>query len=161
MMLLEDSHEWIIYSARSAYEQYKLKGTKLTYAPLPPVVRVATPVTTPLLKKHKKTAWAVRLQKRVNRWVKGLSDPELQDLLGYSREQLIDHLERQFDRKMSWSNYAGNRTFKANGTWVIDHIVPKSRFKESEAKAAFALTNLRPLCIKQNLSKNIQRTHLV
>lgn len=40
-------------------------------------------------------------------------------IVGYSREDLRQHIERQFDSGMSWENY---------GDWHIDHIVPKNLF---------------------------------
>ena len=119
------------------------------------------PLSEPIARKKKPSAWAAILQRRVNAWVKGGTDRDLEPLLGYSREQLIMHLQRQFKRGMSWDNYAGNNAFKAKGTWVIDHIVAKSKFSHSEANVAFALSNLRPLCINKNIRKNIQRTHLI
>ena len=62
---------------------------------------------------------------------------------------------------MKWTNYAGHREFKAERVWVIDHIVPKRLFREDEASNAFALTNLRPLWITENMAKNLRRTHLI
>lgn len=80
-----------------------------------------------------------------------------EDLVGYSVEDLKRHIERQFLRGMSWENMAD---------WHIDHIVPKSSFTYSSPeddafKACWALTNLRPLWAKDNLSKSDARTHLI
>lgn len=78
--------------------------------------------------------------------------------IGYSEKELSDHLERQFDKKMSWDNY---------GTyWNIDHIIPASQFSyESERDDDFlrcwSLTNLRPLSIKENIKKSNKLTHLI
>lgn len=69
------------------------------------------------------------------------------ELLGYSRDDLKVHLERQFLKGMSWDNY---------GEWHVDHIVPLSTFPMSEIdeiRACWALSNLRPLWAKDNLSK--------
>lgn len=78
-------------------------------------------------------------------------------LLDYTVEQLIDHLERQFARGMSWGNY---------GKWHVDHIRPLSSFEYDRAtdagfKEAWALTNLRPLWARDNLSKSGRRTLLL
>ena len=79
-------------------------------------------------------------------------------LVGYGREQLVTHLERQFSRGMAWDNF---------GTvWHIDHILPVSSFTfasahDSEVKACWALSNLRPLWKRENLSKHARRTHLI
>lgn len=80
-----------------------------------------------------------------------------QTLLGYSVFDLIPHLERQFIDGMSWDNM---------GDWHIDHIVPLKCFNISgvddpELKAAWALTNLRPLWAKDNMRKSATRTHLI
>ena len=79
------------------------------------------------------------------------------ELLGYTREQLISHLERQFQRGMSWDNY---------GDWHIDHIRPLSSFKiaskdDPSIQEAWGLSNLRPLWARENILKKDKRTHLV
>jgi len=85
----------------------------------------------------------------------------IEAVLGYSIADLRVHLERQFASGMSWETYAGNNRFGAPGTWVIDHIVPKRCFIERQIRDAFAISNLRPLCSKKNIRKNMQRTHLI
>jgi len=73
------------------------------------------------------------------------------DLVGYTLEQLKEHLEKQFTPEMSWENH---------GTyWHIDHIRPDSWFNydstdSSEFKACWALENLQPLPAFDNLKKN-------
>ena len=79
------------------------------------------------------------------------------ELLGYTPEDLRRHIEKQFCKGMSWGNY---------GEWHIDHIVPLSSFEISswddpELKAAWDLTNLRPIWSKENLQKSARLTHLV
>lgn len=76
-------------------------------------------------------------------------------VLGYSPEDLKQHLERQFSKGMSWDNY---------GEWHIDHIVPVSEhLKSGETDPAIinCLTNLRPMWAGENQSKNSKRTHLI
>lgn len=79
-------------------------------------------------------------------------------VFGYTAEQLKRHLERQFHEGMSWENY---------GTiWHVDHIVPLASFKletvdDAEFKAAFALTNLRPLWAEDNIEKRDRRLYLL
>lgn len=70
-------------------------------------------------------------------------------MVGYSPAELASHLERQFLKGMSWENM---------GQWHIDHIVPLASFvisgaTDPELKRAWALSNLRPLWAKQNMSK--------
>jgi len=72
-------------------------------------------------------------------------------LVGYRVEDLIKHLEKQFDDKMNWENYGSY--------WWIDHIKPKSLFKyinpeEEKFKECWALKNLRPLEKMANIKKN-------
>jgi hypothetical protein len=72
-------------------------------------------------------------------------------LVGYSINQLMAHLERQFLPGMTWENY-GLRG------WHIDHIVPLSAFNYEtpdhiDFKRAWALSNLRPLWARDNISK--------
>lgn len=52
------------------------------------------------------------------------------------------------------------------GEWHIDHIIPKSSFDyqtpdDDAFKAAWALTNLRPLWSSENLRKKAKRLHLI
>lgn len=72
-------------------------------------------------------------------------------LVGYSIQDLIQRLEKQFDDKMSWGNY---------GTyWHVDHIRPVSSFNyilpsDSEFKECWALGNLQPLEAIENIKKS-------
>jgi len=81
------------------------------------------------------------------------------DVLPYSATQLKNHLERQFDKRMTWKNYG-------RMGWHIDHIIPKKLFDikemgDSEFLACWALSNLRPLWRKENLEKRDKRTYLL
>ena len=78
-------------------------------------------------------------------------------LVGYAATDLMAHLERQFLPGMTWSN---------RNRWHIDHIVPVSSFEFTTPdcpgfKAAWALTNLRPLWATDNVRKSAKRTHLI
>ena len=69
------------------------------------------------------------------------------ELIGCTREKLIEHLENQFLPGMSWENY---------GKWHVDHIKPCSMFDFTdleEQKRCFHYSNLQPLWAKDNLSK--------
>lgn len=79
------------------------------------------------------------------------------DYLGYTPEELMAHLERQFVKGMGWHNM---------GEWHIDHIVPFSSFSiesrdDPELRRSFALTNLRPLWAKENIAKSDKRLFLI
>lgn len=74
-----------------------------------------------------------------------------QGLVGYTLEDLRQHLEGQFDKKMSWENYGSY--------WHVDHIKPRSLFKftkpeDKEFKECWELKNLQPLERIANLKKH-------
>lgn len=72
-------------------------------------------------------------------------------LLGYTREDLANHLESHFTDGMTWERFMA-------GEIHIDHRIPVSYFRpESEESPEFrmcwSLTNLRPLWAADNLAK--------
>jgi hypothetical protein len=84
--------------------------------------------------------------------------------LSYSSKELKKHLEKQFEPWMNWDNHGVYRIETWNDddsstwTWQIDHIVPHSNFtytsmEDQAFKDCWALSNLRPLSAKENLSK--------
>ncbi len=80
-----------------------------------------------------------------------------QKLVGYSTADLILHLERQFQRGMTWDNF---------GDWHIDHRRPLASFSftgpdDPEFKEAWALTNLQPLWAQENIAKRARITFLL
>ena len=71
-------------------------------------------------------------------------------LVGYTLQDLIKHLEKQFTKGMSWKNYGKY--------WHVDHTLPISYFKfdsydDIEFKKCWCLSNLRPLEAKENIIK--------
>jgi hypothetical protein len=87
---------------------------------------------------------------------KALKDQDLKkdqstiELLGCSKEELITHLESQFQTGMSWGNWS------LNG-WHIDHIRPVSSFDLSDpaqVKECFHFSNLQPLWAVDNIKKS-------
>jgi hypothetical protein len=71
-------------------------------------------------------------------------------LVGYTTEQLKEHLEKQFQYGMEWGNY---------GNWHVDHERPISSFnftspEDPEFKQCWALENLQPLWAEDNIRKN-------
>lgn len=87
----------------------------------------------------------------LNASLKGLkAEVSWQKLVGYSINELIIHLEKQFDEKMCWNNYGSY--------WHLDHKRPKSWFKydnsnDEEFKKCWELKNLQPLEAKENIKK--------
>jgi hypothetical protein len=70
-------------------------------------------------------------------------------MVGYSAEQLKEHLEKQFNDGMSWENY---------GEWHIDHIKPISSFEfdssdDEQFKVCWSLDNLQPMWGIENIKK--------
>ena len=72
------------------------------------------------------------------------------DILPYTLEELMAHLEAQFTEGMSWDNY---------GEWHVDHIKPDSFFKYASVcdpgfMESWKLSNLQPLWAEDNLKKS-------
>ena len=69
------------------------------------------------------------------------------DLLPFTLESLITHLEKQFTEGMCWDNY---------GEWHLDHILPMNSFdfdEENSFSDCWSLGNLQPLWGFENLTK--------
>ena len=82
----------------------------------------------------------------------------MQKHLGYSKNDLIKHIESQFS---DWMNWANNKTPKTPGEkgWHMDHIQPRSAFNYSSmSDPAFvncwSLNNLKPIEAIMNLVKS-------
>jgi hypothetical protein len=87
----------------------------------------------------------------------GKSGRSWEALVGYTVTELMAHIERQFLKRMSWKN---------RDEWHIDHITPLKSFRyettdDPEFKAAWALSNLRPMWGAENVRKSAKRTHLL
>ena len=80
-----------------------------------------------------------------------------EELVGYSVEDLMIHLESKFEPWMNWDNYGVYEEGKFK--WHIDHIKPKSLFnytypEDKEFKECWALKNLQPLEAIENIKKS-------
>lgn len=78
------------------------------------------------------------------------------EALGYTRQELAAHIERQFTPGMSWD--------KMGAEIEIDHIIPIVEFVKAgvtDMRVINALSNLRPMFSKQNREKRDQVTHLL
>lgn len=112
-------------------------------------------------RRKKDPAWRVSSHMRtlIHRGLKGRKQGRSwRSFVPYTLDELMRHLERQFHSGMSWENHGS--------AWHIDHIVPLNVFSfasadDPEFRAAWALTNLRPLWAFDNLTKNATRTHLL
>jgi len=72
------------------------------------------------------------------------------DVLQYSPQKLINHLEKQFSDGMSWENY---------GEWHVDHKLPITSFNikemgDEEFMKCWSLDNLQPMWGKENIIKS-------
>jgi hypothetical protein len=71
-------------------------------------------------------------------------------LTGFTVEQLVNHLEKQFRNGMSWNNYGSY--------WHIDHKIPIAAFNyettdDIDFKRCWSLDNLQPLEASINVRK--------
>jgi hypothetical protein len=101
--------------------------------------------------KHAKRNPSIRLRAataaRVWAALNGRSDGRLFSRLGYSIEDLVEHLESKFQDGMTWENY---------GKWHVDHKKPCVLFDQSDPiqfTACWALDNLQPLWAQDNIKK--------
>jgi hypothetical protein len=72
------------------------------------------------------------------------------DVLQYTPEELIIHLEKQFTDGMTWENY---------GEWHVDHKLPITSFNiqemgDEEFMKCWCLSNLQPMWGEENIRKS-------
>jgi len=72
-------------------------------------------------------------------------------IVGYTLQELMDHLESKFTNGMTWDNYGRKG-------WSIDHIIPRSlwqfeTYADREFKQCWCLANLQPLWGIENRKK--------
>lgn len=87
----------------------------------------------------------------------GRQSPTVYSRLGYSIQDFMDHMERQFTKGMTWDAFR-------SGQIHIDHIVPQSDFDtadDDEWLACWSLSNLRPMWAQDNLRKQGKRVYLL
>lgn len=76
-----------------------------------------------------------------------LSKTNYEEVLGYTREDFINHIESLWEVGMSWDN---------RSEWHIDHIKSIKSFKDEgifDPKIVNALSNLQPLWAEDNMKK--------
>ena len=79
--------------------------------------------------------------------LKGRTDGAMFSRLGYSKDELMAHLESRFSGGMNWQNY---------GKWHIDHIKPCASFDQLDSNqftACWDISNLQPLWAEDNVKK--------
>lgn len=94
-----------------------------------------------------------RIQARLRGLIKGKGVRSSSErIFGFTRHELIRHIERQFTKGMSWERLLA-------GEIDIDHIVPVRAFDirevgDAEFRACWALGNLRPMWAQDNRRKS-------
>jgi hypothetical protein len=95
----------------------------------------------PVFKLHK------NLSSGFGKWIKGNRKTcRTEQYVGCTYNELLDHLESQFEEGMSWENH---------GEWQIDHFKARSRFDpaiEEEKFKCWHYTNLQPMWAEINNS---------
>jgi len=113
---------WYIRGKKLQHERMKLPKNRLAH-------RMSTAIRLSLKGKKNGRSW--------------------EKLVGYTRVDLKEHLEKLFTDGMSWDNIED---------WHIDHIVPKilfnyTRSEDKEFQKCWALENLQPLWAVDNMRK--------
>lgn len=94
-----------------------------------------------------------RLHRHALAQVNAIKSSPTFEQLGYTAEDFVAHIERQFTKGMSWRNMQD---------WQIDHIVPVAEAKTVEDVVALnQLSNLRPMWAKENNAKKARRVSLL
>jgi len=87
----------------------------------------------------------------VNSSLKGTKNgKKWQELVGYSLQDLVTHLEKQFAEGMTWENY---------GEWHVDHKIPLAAFsfvtpEDPNFRICWGLANLQPMWATDNMRKH-------
>lgn len=99
--------------------------------------------------RQKETSKAICFMRdSLRRVLKTEKNGRTEKILGYTRFDLINHIERQFQPGMSWGNH---------GDWHIDHITPISAMLSMGItcpQKINCLSNLMPVWKEDNLKKN-------
>jgi len=93
-----------------------------------------------LIRSVRKAIWLSLRGNKKNHW---------ENLVGYTLDDLIKHIESQFTEGMNWQNY---------GQWHIDHIIPIASFRftlptDNDFKQCWKLNNLQPMWAMDNYKK--------
>ncbi len=92
-----------------------------------------------------------RFKARLRQMLKGISFGSSEKLFGFTRDELLRHIENRFTPDMSWDALV-------RGEIHIDHIRPVSSFNiksidDPDFKICWSLDNLQPLWAKDNYLK--------
>lgn len=94
-----------------------------------------------------------RLHRHALKQVGAIKTSPTFEQLGYSAQQFVEHIERQFSQGMGWHNM---------GQWQIDHIIPVSEARHLDDVISLnQLSNLRPMWSEANNRKKNRREYLI
>jgi hypothetical protein len=90
------------------------------------------------------------LRSGFRKWIKGNRKTcRTEKYAGCTYQELLDHLESQFEEGMTWENHG-----VGDDKWQIDHFKAQSRFDptiEEEAFKCWHYTNLQPMWSSENI----------
>lgn len=106
------------------------------------------------IRKRRRNNANVRIKDNLNRQLRKFIQGKIKtsivaDLVGCTREELLNHIEKQFKIGMHWNNWGL--------TWQLDHIIPCNNHLllcKFHQRACFNYTNLRPLFKLENQKKS-------
>jgi len=83
---------------------------------------------------------------------------KIEEFLGYTKQDLINHIESHFEPWMTWDNH-GRSPKLGNPKWQLDHIKPKSSFnyasmEDKDFIDCWGLKNLKPIQARLNVLKS-------
>lgn len=128
---------------------------------LPPEVRAANLANSRVMSRAKRKsdplarmqARLSRLHRHALRQVGAIKTSPTFEQLGYTAEQFVVHIERQFGPGMGWHNM---------DRWQLDHVIPVSEAtNEADVVALNQLPNLRPMWSAENNRKRNKRETLL
>jgi hypothetical protein len=90
------------------------------------------------------------VRRRLKDFLKKAKDHHFSKNIGCTKKELVEHLESQFAKGMSWENYGSGENGDHVGSWHIDHKDPISKFKGDYPNH---YTNLQPMWGIDNLKK--------
>lgn len=104
------------------------------------------------IKKRLEKPWTIAWRNQLTGALKRLNQTKQNTTiksLGYSAEQLKEHIESLWSEGMNWSNYGRKR-----GCWEIDHKKAVSKFDwETKVSLVNSLDNLQPMWVTDNRKK--------
>lgn len=154
---LSNLHSAMLAAVKRAQDREERKETPadLRAAMMRAVKRCNTPpAPTWMQRYHTDPAIKVKhlLKKRIRKVVtRGDKSASTMQLLGCSRDEFMEHLQRQFKPGMTWNNLGVGQ-----GRWNIDHIIPCASFdltQPEQQRRCFHYTNLRPMWAIANIRK--------